>query len=79
MGMLDGVKVLDFTHAYAGPFCTMTMADFGAQLPDLPPEFSFKRGADTPVTPAPAGKPGAKPTGKQGAAASPALGAPALG
>ena len=32
MGMLDGVKVLDFTHAYAGPFCTMTMADFGAQV-----------------------------------------------
>ena len=32
MGMLDGVKVPDFTHAYAGPFCTMTMADFGAQV-----------------------------------------------
>ena len=32
MGMLDGVKVLDFTLAYAGPFCTMTMADFGAQV-----------------------------------------------
>jgi peptidylprolyl isomerase len=27
----------------------------GSELPDLPPEFSFKRGAETPLVPAPAG------------------------
>lgn len=32
MGFLDGVKVIDFTHAYAGPFCTAALADFGAEV-----------------------------------------------
>ena len=32
MGVFDGVKVLDFTHAYAGPFCTQILGDFGADV-----------------------------------------------
>ncbi|MDD4844796.1 MAG: CaiB/BaiF CoA-transferase family protein [Anaerotignum sp.] len=32
MGFLDGVKVIDFTHAYAGPFCSLNLADFGAEV-----------------------------------------------
>ena len=29
---LDGVRVLDFSHALAGPYCTMLLADFGAEI-----------------------------------------------
>ena len=32
MGLLDGVKVIDFTHAYSGPFCNLNLADFGAEV-----------------------------------------------
>lgn len=32
MGIFDGVKVIDFTHAYAGPFTTLNLADFGADV-----------------------------------------------
>lgn len=32
MGMFDGVKVIDFTHAYSGPFCTLNLADYGAEV-----------------------------------------------
>ncbi|QUH24945.1 CaiB/BaiF CoA transferase family protein [Serpentinicella alkaliphila] len=32
MNLLEGVKVIDFTHAYAGPFCTLNLADFGAEV-----------------------------------------------
>jgi CoA:oxalate CoA-transferase len=31
-GALDGVRVLDLTHAYNGPFCTMHLADHGAEI-----------------------------------------------
>lgn len=29
---LKGVKILDLTHAYSGPFCTMHLADQGAEV-----------------------------------------------
>ena len=32
MRALDGVKVIDLTQAYSGPFCTMHMADHGAEV-----------------------------------------------
>lgn len=32
MGILDNVKVVDFTHAYSGPFCSMNLADYGAEV-----------------------------------------------
>lgn len=29
---LEGVRVLDFSHALAGPYCTLLMADYGASV-----------------------------------------------
>jgi len=31
-GALDGIRILDFSHALAGPYCTLLMADYGAQV-----------------------------------------------
>jgi CoA:oxalate CoA-transferase len=37
MGMLDDIRIIDFTHVYFGPFSTMIMADMGADVIKIEP------------------------------------------
>ena len=32
MSPLSGLRVLDFSHALAGPYCTMLLAQYGAEI-----------------------------------------------
>ena len=31
-GALEGIRVLDFSHALAGPYCTLLLSDYGAEI-----------------------------------------------
>lgn len=44
MGPLEGIRVVDFTAAMAGPMCTMLLADFGAKVVKVePPDGDYGR------------------------------------
>jgi len=46
---LDGIRVLDFSHALAGPLCTLLLADYGAEIYKLEPRSGdMGRGWGTP-------------------------------
>src|ERR1700753_2587049 len=48
---LDGLRVLDFSHALAGPYCTMLMAHYGADVYKIEsPEGELGRGWAPPFT-----------------------------
>ena len=31
-GVLDGIRVVDFTQVYSGPFCSLLLKDLGAEV-----------------------------------------------
>ncbi len=48
---LEGIRVLDFSHALAGPYCTLLLSQYGASIYKLePPEGDIGRGWGPPFT-----------------------------
>jgi CoA:oxalate CoA-transferase len=45
-GALEGIKVLDFSLAYAGPFCTLLLRDLGAEI--IKVERTVRDGGEVP-------------------------------
>jgi CoA:oxalate CoA-transferase len=50
IGALNGIKILDLTRAYAGPFCTLLLKDLGAEIIKIERIEGDTTRMDTPLT-----------------------------